>query len=67
MRSGHATGAAHAVQAAAAHAFVHGASIGALGTAVLTVGTAVAAARFLPAFPPARTWPAQGAKDRVIS
>jgi hypothetical protein len=55
------------VQAAAAHAFVHGASIGALGTAVLTVGTAVAVARFLPAFRSARTWPAQGAKDRVIS
>ena len=55
------------MQAAAAHASVHGASIGALGTAVLTVGTAVAVARFLPAFRPARTWPAQGAKDRVIS
>jgi hypothetical protein len=57
LRAAHAAHAAQALRAAAGQAFVHGASLGALGTAALTLGTAAVAARFLPAFPVAQIQP----------
>jgi EmrB/QacA subfamily drug resistance transporter len=48
LQAAHAASAAHALQAAAADAFVHGASLGALGTAGLTVAVAAATAWLLP-------------------
>ncbi len=48
LQAVHAAAAARTLQAAAANAFVRGASLGAWGTAAVTAGTAAVTARLLP-------------------